>query len=137
MMENKNQLVQPFEHLIKRLLSEGEISDDVAAVLRHNVEQMDNRPTHGGLSALDHQVGGTHYKDCKIQPIEYITANELGFLAGCIVKRLTRYNRPTGKGFQDLEKCQHEIELLIEHAHKDGIKTVGDTKVTHSLKEAN
>ena len=26
-------------------------------------------------SALDKQVGGSHYKDFKIQPIEFITAN--------------------------------------------------------------
>ena len=40
---------------------------------------------------LQQQVGGDHYKNKKIQPIEYIQANDLGFLEGCIVKRITRY----------------------------------------------
>lgn len=60
------------------------------------------------------QVGGSHYKDLPIQPARYIAKNGIGFLAGCVIKRMTRYNRPTGKGFQDLEKAKHEIELLIK-----------------------
>lgn len=37
-------------------------------------------------SVLDIQHGGSHYKDKKIQPIEYITANNLDFCQGNIVK---------------------------------------------------
>ena len=66
------------------------------------------------MSALDEQVGGTHYKWCVIQPAEYITKNKMGFLAGNVVKRITRYNRETGKGFEDLKKIKHEVDLLIE-----------------------
>ena len=44
--------------------------------------------------------------------MEYIHANDLGFLEGCIVKRITRW-RDKG-GIQDLRKIQHECELLIE-----------------------
>ena len=62
---------------------------------------------------LDEQVGGSHYKDCKIQPIEFIEANKLGFLEGCCVKRLARHNKPTGKGRQDIEKAIHELQLLL------------------------
>ena len=36
------------------------------------------------------QVGGDHYKDCGIQPVEFIEANRMPFLEGCIVKRITR-----------------------------------------------
>ena len=64
--------------------------------------------------ALDEQVGGDHYKGFKIQPVEYSTKNELGFVQGCIVKRITRYNVPGGKGLQDLQKIKHEVDLLIE-----------------------
>ncbi len=63
-------------------------------------------------NALDIQIGGSHYKDCNIQPIEYITANQLNFLAGCVVKRITRYNKPTGKGMQDIDKAIHELQLI-------------------------
>ncbi|WOH61954.1 hypothetical protein [Bradyrhizobium sp. BWC-3-1] len=64
--------------------------------------------------ALSVQVGGTHYKDCAIQPIQYIEANRLDFLEGCVVKRLTRHDKPTGKGRQDIEKAIHELQLLLE-----------------------
>jgi hypothetical protein len=66
-------------------------------------------------SALDVQVAGSHYKGKKIQPVEYIHANGLGFLEGCIVKRITRWrDKPAASRFQDLEKIKHEVDLLIE-----------------------
>lgn len=63
---------------------------------------------------LNTQIGGDHYKSCTIQPVEYIEANNLAFLEGCIVKRVTRHNKPTGKGKQDIEKAIHELELLLK-----------------------
>jgi hypothetical protein len=63
-------------------------------------------------SALDVQVGGGHYKDMKIQPVEFITVNNLGFLEGCIVKRICRWKEKDG--LKDLEKIKHEVDLLIE-----------------------
>ena len=66
------------------------------------------------MSALDSQVGGSHYKDRKIQPVQYIEANDLKFLEGCVVKRVTRHDKPTGKGRQDIEKAIHELQLLLE-----------------------
>lgn len=60
-----------------------------------------------------YQVGGSHYKNCVIQPAEYITANGIGFLAGSVIKRMTRYNREGGGGQMDLLKAIHEIELLL------------------------
>ena len=66
-------------------------------------------------SALDVQVAGDHYKGKRIQPVEYIAANNLNFLEGCIVKRITRWrDKPAERRFQDLEKIKHEIDLLIE-----------------------
>lgn len=64
------------------------------------------------MSALDVQVGGSHYKDMKIQPVEYIHANGMGFLAGNIVKYVTRYQQKNG--VEDLKKARHYIDLLIE-----------------------
>jgi len=63
-------------------------------------------------AALDEQVGGAHYKDCKIQPVEFITANNLTFLEGCVVKRICRHRNKNGR--EDLEKAIHEIRLMIE-----------------------
>lgn len=62
---------------------------------------------------LDDQVGGNHYKQFAIQPIEFTTKNKLGFIQGDVVKRICRYNLPGGKGLQDLEKIKHEIDILI------------------------
>jgi hypothetical protein len=62
--------------------------------------------------ATERQVGGSHYKKCKIQPIEYIHANGLDFFQGNIVKYITRFRDKNGK--QDLEKIKHYVDLLIE-----------------------
>lgn len=70
---------------------------------------------------LDVQVAGGHYKDKKIQPVEYIHANGLNFLEGCIVKRITRWrDKPAEHRFQDLEKIKHEVDLLIEMEKRHG-----------------
>lgn len=67
------------------------------------------------MSALKKQVAGGHYKGLAIQPAEYIHANGLGFLEGCIVKRISRWrNKPAADRFEDLEKIKHEVDLLIE-----------------------
>lgn len=61
---------------------------------------------------LQHQVGGDHYHKGAIQPVEYIHANKLGFLEGCVIKRITRWREKNG--LEDLEKIKHEIDLLIK-----------------------
>lgn len=73
-------------------------------------------------SVLDIQIGGDHYKSCKIQPVQYIEANDLRFLEGCVVKRVTRHDKPTGKGRMDIEKAIHELQLILEMRYgPDGI----------------
>lgn len=57
------------------------------------------------------QVGGNHYKDFAIQPAEFITRNKLGFLEGCVIKRMCRHGAKAKR--EDLEKAKHEIDLLI------------------------
>ena len=63
-------------------------------------------------TALDTQIGGEHYKNYAIQPVEFITKNKLGFLEGCVIKRICRHEYKNG--LEDLEKAKHEIDLLIE-----------------------
>ena len=71
------------------------------------------------MSALDKQVGGSHYKDMAIQPVEYIHKNGLGFCEGNVVKYITRWK--TKNGIEDLKKVIHYAELLIqmENASED------------------
>jgi hypothetical protein len=63
-------------------------------------------------SALNKQVGGSHYRDKGIQPIIYIHANDLGFCEGNVVKYVTRWRDKNGVA--DLRKAIHYLELLIE-----------------------
>jgi hypothetical protein len=64
------------------------------------------------MSALDTQVQGDHYKKQKIQPVEYIYANGIGYFEGNVIKYVTRWRDKNG--LADLEKAKHYIELLIE-----------------------
>ena len=66
----------------------------------------------GHLKATDRQVGGKHYKNFKIQPIEFITANNLNFIQGCVIKYICRFDRKNGN--EDLDKVIHYCELLKE-----------------------
>lgn len=65
-----------------------------------------------GKTALDVQVGGTHYKDMKIQPVEFIHANGIGYFEGNVIKYVSRW-RAKG-GIADLEKARHYLDLLID-----------------------
>jgi hypothetical protein len=58
------------------------------------------------------QVGGSHYKDMKIQPAEYNHANGIGHLAGDAIAYISRYKSKNGR--QDLEKAIHSLQLLIQ-----------------------
>lgn len=62
--------------------------------------------------ALNTQVGGNHYKDLKIQPVEYIHANGIGYFEGNVIKYVTRWR--TKGGNADLLKAKHYIELLLD-----------------------
>jgi len=97
-------------------IADGTMADEAAPrgilAVANNLEQLQD-----GFSALDQQVGGGHYKDLKIQPVEYIHANNLGFIEGCIVKYITRFRNKNGK--QDLLKIKHFVDLLIQLEYPD------------------
>ena len=63
--------------------------------------------------ATEKQIGGDHYKDCQIQPVDYIHGNGLNFLEGNVVKYITRH-RKKGSGPQDIRKVIHYAELILE-----------------------
>jgi hypothetical protein len=66
---------------------------------------------------LDEQVGGAHYKTMKIQPIEFIQENNLGFCEGNIVKYACRHAAKGGA--EDLKKVIHYAQLLLAHKYGD------------------
>ena len=63
------------------------------------------------MSANSKQIGGTHYQGA-IQPWDFITSNNLGYLEGTAVKYLARWRKKNG--IEDLRKAIHFIEKLIE-----------------------
>lgn len=63
---------------------------------------------------LDHQEGGSHYKNFTIQPYEFTRTNKLSFFQGNVIKYVCRYLNKNG--IEDLKKiihyCQMEIDLM-------------------------
>lgn len=105
---------QPSKDTIEAMLEARRMADERKA------------PTPG--DPLQVQVAGSHYKDSVVQPVEYITANKLNFLEGCIVKRITRWRKkPASRRFEDLEKIKHEVDLLIAMEQKYGQQDHSDS----------
>lgn len=69
------------------------------------------------MSTTDYQIGGNHYRQRAIQPIEYILKNGLGFCEGNVIKYVTRWREKNG--VDDLLKAKHYIDFLIEEAKRD------------------
>lgn len=89
---------------------------------------MNNQPQ----SALDTQVGGSHYKGFKIQPVEFIHANGIGYMAGNVIKYVSRYKEKNG--IEDLKKARHYIDMMIEFeqkAEKKPVKPVALSLAAH------
>ena len=80
------------------------------------------------MGAFDSQIGGNHYKSFKIQPVEFIHINGLGYIAGNIIKYVCRYK--VKNGIEDLRKARHYIDMLIESELKEEAfarnRSVGD-----------
>jgi hypothetical protein len=64
------------------------------------------------MKSFKKQVGGSHYKKYKIQPVEFIVKNNIGFVEGNVIKYVLRFKEKGG--VLDLEKAKHYIELLID-----------------------
>lgn len=69
-------------------------------------------------TALQNQIGGEHYKNMPIQPIEFCFKNELNVCQSKVVKYITRYGHKNG--IEDLKKAKHMVELLawLEYEEK-------------------
>ena len=64
------------------------------------------------MAAKDCQVGGDHYRQMAIQPIEFISKNGIDFLAGNAIKYLCRHAAKGGA--QDIKKAIHYCQLILE-----------------------
>ncbi|AIK67536.1 hypothetical protein SS1_32 [Cronobacter phage vB_CsaP_Ss1] len=77
------------------------------------LHSMKNEPAFTPVnSALDIQEGGDHYKKYKIQPIEFVVANNIPVLEANAQKYILRHADKNGMG--DLRKARHYLELMAE-----------------------
>lgn len=60
-----------------------------------------------------------HYKQCAIEPVEYIEVNNLNFHEGSIIKYVTRWRQKNG--VEDLKKARWYIDRLISLAGQEGM----------------
>src|SRR5210317_925779 len=75
-------------------------------------ESLINKERFKKSKPSDKQIGSNHYKDCAIQPVDYIVKNNLDFLEGNVVKYITRHK--TKNGIEDIRKVIHYAELILE-----------------------
>ena len=68
-------------------------------------------------SAIDKQIGGNHYKQYQIQPIEFIVKNKLDFIQGNIIKYALR-NKNGENPNEKWDKIIHYCELAKELQNK-------------------
>jgi hypothetical protein len=61
------------------------------------------------------QVGGTHYKALEIEPVDFITKNQLDWLSGHIVKYVCRHKLKGGA--VDIKKAIHYAQMLLEDVY--------------------
>lgn len=78
--------------------------------IAHKKAMEDN--TRGTETATATQVGGDWYKNCAIQPIEFIMKNDLGFCEGNAIKYICRHEQKGGA--LDIDKAIHYLEMLKE-----------------------
>lgn len=63
------------------------------------------------MTANDKQIGGEHYKG-KHEVWDFITANQLDYLEGNVIKYVARNRKKNG--IEDLHKALHYLEKLLE-----------------------
>lgn len=65
------------------------------------------------LKASEKEIGGSHYKNESLQPLDIIAAIDLNFFQGNIVKYVTRHSKKNG--LEDLKKAYHYCQLGKEY----------------------
>ena len=84
---------------------------------------------------LHKQVGGSHYKHFKIQPIEYIIANDLLFPEACVVKYVSRHIYKNGK--EDILKAIQNLEFILQRDYSNWQKRLFMTYIRYKNGNAN
>lgn len=61
------------------------------------------------------QVGGNHYANKAIQPIDYIMANSLPFCEASVVKYITRHKEKGGA--EDIRKIKQYCDFILKYEY--------------------
>lgn len=107
MLDSRAPYAAPAWHVVTNACKMVWVAEAVLAPLTAPAKA--EEPAH---RALDVQVGGGHYKDMAIQPIEYIMANAIPFPEGAVIKYVTRWRAKNGA--EDLKKARHMLDMIIE-----------------------
>jgi len=86
------------------------------------------------MGSTQQQVGGSHYKDMSIQPIEFIVANDIPYREANVIKYIVRWRNKNG--LEDLLKARHYIDMLIEEYENEPTRVLeanGASRNTVSL----
>jgi hypothetical protein len=75
------------------------------------------------MKSLQNQVGGDHYKNKAIQPVEFIYKNDLDYIRGNVIKYVTRKKN----GAEDILKAIHYCEMLLELEYGEKEEIYGST----------
>lgn len=67
---------------------------------------------NASIAAIEHQVGGDHYRGRRIQPWDVWEEYGMNAFEGAVLKYLLRW-RDKG-GVEDLKKARHTLDRLIE-----------------------
>lgn len=68
------------------------------------------------FNPLSTQVGGQHYKDMPIQPVEFNEVNMIPYCMANVIKYLSRHKKKQGR--EDLEKAIHYCDLGLSMYEK-------------------
>jgi len=74
-------------------------------------------------SALKQQIGGRHYQEMAIQPLEFFHRNKVGAVEAIAIRYILRWEKKGG--LEDLDKAIHTLRVLRELA-------AGDDTASHS-----
>ena len=63
------------------------------------------------MSSFNEQVGGEHYLNFKIQPMEFFIKNKIGKAEGDAIQYIIRQK---GSRIENLNKAIHVLQMLVE-----------------------
>ena len=75
-------------------------------------EAIINEAKYSNKGLMDReQIGGNHYNNKKIQPIDYIIENALPYCEGNVIKYVTRHKEKNGA--EDIRKAIHYLRFIL------------------------